>query len=132
MRARFGGQLDLGVGFDAGAQFGGFLAHGFEALGAGLGGGAQGFEAVAVGFDGFFGGLGVLQRGGGGGGVHRGALLGQRAGARFGVGAAFGGARRLGFGFDAGDGFLDGAHFATWRAVGGAGAGTAGLLAGRW
>ena len=68
-------------------------------------------SAVAVRFDRVFRRLRVFQRGGGGGGVHRRAFLGQAARARFGVGAAFGRARRLRFGFDARDRLMDCAHF---------------------
>ncbi len=109
-QARLGGQLDLGIGFHAGAQFGGLLAHGFQPFQAGLGGQAQGVEAVAVRFDGVFRRLCILQGGGGGRRVHRCAFLGQAARARFGVGPAFGGAGSLRFGFDAGDRFVNGAH----------------------
>src|SRR5471032_676700 len=108
--ALLGGDADRGVGFDAGAQFGGLLLDRFEAGHAGLGGVAQRFEALAVGGDGFFRRLGVLQRDGGGGGVHRGAVLGQRAGARLGVGAVLGGAGGLGVGLDAGDRLVYGFH----------------------
>jgi hypothetical protein len=78
---------------------------------AGLGGGAQRFETVFIGGDGLFRRLRILQRDGGSGGVHGGAVFSQCPGARFGVGPAFGGAGGLGFGLDAGDGFLDRLHF---------------------
>src|SRR5471032_2769027 len=108
--ALLGGDADRGVGFDAGAQSGRLLLDRFKAGHAGLGGGAQRFEALAVGGDGLFRRLRVLQRDGGGGGVHRGAVLGQRTGARLGVGAVLGGAGGLGVGFDAGDRLVYGFH----------------------
>src|SRR5471032_1938685 len=108
--ALLGGDADRGVGFDAGAQLGRLLLDRFEAGHAGLGGVAQRFEALAVGGDGFFRSLCVLQRDGGGGGDHRGAVLGQRTGARLGVGAVLGGAGGLGVGFDAGDRLVYGFH----------------------
>jgi hypothetical protein len=114
----------VGVGFDAGAQLGGFLAHRLQALGGGLGGRAQGVDAVAVGLDRLFRRVRVRQRGGGGLGVDRGALLGQGAGARLGMGAVLGRHGRLGFRLDPRDACLDRALFQlfalrldTWRRV---------------
>jgi len=102
-----------GLGFllHPGAQFGGLLADRLQALAGRLGRGAQGSQPVALGGDGFFRGLRIGQRGGGGGRIHGGALLGQRAGARLGVGAALGRHVGLGLRFHPCDRRLDVAHF---------------------
>jgi hypothetical protein len=108
--ALFGRQTDLGVGFHAGTQFGGFLFDGFQPGHAGLGGSAQRFQPFAVGADGVFGRLGILQRYGSSGSIHGGAVFGQCAhGLRRGRG--FRQRRRPWLRFHAGDGFLYGLHF---------------------
>ena len=108
--ARFSRQANVRVGFDAGAQIGGFLAHGVEALGTGHRRRAQGFEPIAIRFDGVFRRLGTGQGSGCGLGIHRGPFLGHGARAGFGVGAVFGGERCLGFRLDARNRFLDCVH----------------------
>ncbi|OEZ96845.1 hypothetical protein JAB9_25540 [Janthinobacterium sp. HH107] len=75
--ALFGGQTDGIIRFHAGAQFGRLLLDGFQAGHAGLRGGAHGVETFAVGGDRFLGCLRILLRGGGGGRVDGGAVLGQ-------------------------------------------------------
>ena len=109
--ARLGGQADFIVRFHAGAQFGRLLLDRFQAGHAGLRGGAHGFQALAVGGDGFLGRLRVLLRGGGGGRIDGGAVLCQRAHARFGQGTALCGAGGFRFRFHAGDRLVDGLQF---------------------
>ena len=105
------GHADLGIEQCAGAQFGRFLLDGFEPGHAGIGGSAHAVEALAAGRDDFFRRLCMLQRGGGGGGIDCGAIVGQRAGARFRQRPRFGRTARLGLGLDARDAGMDRLHF---------------------
>ena len=106
----FGSEAHVRVGLDAGAQVGGFLAYGFQALGAGHGSGTQCFQAIAIGLDGVFRCLRTGQRGGCRLRIHGRAFLGHRAGTRFGMRPVFRGKRRLGFRLDPCNRFLDGVH----------------------